>query len=154
MSLSGRYLIISIVQLFVLLPGCSAGRQSRVQRETIAETKVVRTDSLLLHDLFLVSRNKTIDIEHIVFDTSRPDTLCSDSCRKATLPSLYSVTRIAIDEQSKVEAKTSVKSGSVNESRSTGSDSLQKEHIANLSSGKWVFVLLVVLLLLMLIKLK
>ena len=154
MSLSGRYFIVPIVLLFVLLPGFSAGRQSRVQRETIAETKVVRTDSLLLHDLFLASRNRTIDIEHIVFDTSRPDTLCSDSCRKATLPSVYSVTRIAIDEQSKVEAKTSVKSGFVSESRSTGSDSLQKEHIANLSSGRWMFVLLLILFLYLLIKLK
>ncbi|MCD8268973.1 MAG: hypothetical protein LUD46_11345 [Parabacteroides sp.] len=144
MSLSGEYLIVSVVLFIVLLPGCSAGRQSSVQRETVTETLAMRTDSLLLHDLFQASGNKTIDIEHIVFQTVRSDTLCADSCRTATLPSIRSVTRIAIDEQGKIESKTSARSGSVSESRSTGFDSLQKEHIANFSLGRWMFVLLII----------
>lgn len=158
MNLSGRNQIIPVVLLIVLLitllPGCSAGRQSRIQRETVTETLATRTDSLLLHNLFQASGNRTVDIEHIVFDTGRLDTLCSDNCRTATLPSIRSVTRIAVDEQGKIESKTSARSGSVSESRSTGSDSLQKEHIANFSLGRWMFVLLLILFLYLLIKLK
>ena len=117
MSLSDKFLMFFIVLLFVLLPGCSAGRQSSIYREMTTETQVVRTDSLLLQDLFQASRNKTIDIEHIVFDTSRPDTLRPDSCRIATRAPVHSVTHITIDDQGKIETKTSVKSGSVSSSR-------------------------------------
>lgn len=154
MSLSDKFLMFFIVLLFVLLPGCSAGRQSSIYREMTTETQVVRTDSLLLQDLFQASRNKTIDIEHIVFDTSRPDTLRPDSCRIATRAPVHSVTHITIDDQGKIETKTSVKSGSVSDSHSVISGSLQKEHTVNLSSAKWVFVLLIILFLVMLIKLK
>ena len=154
MSLSDKFLMFFIVLLFVLLPGCSAGRQSSIYREMTTETQVVRTDSLLLQDLFQASRNKTIDIEHIVFDTSRPDTLRPDSCRIATRAPVHSVTHITIDDQGKIETKTSVKSGSVSSSRLAAADSLQKEHVVNLSSARWVFVFLVILLLLALVRLK
>lgn len=154
MSLSGRYLIVPVVLFIVLLPGCSTRRQSSIQRETVTETLAVHTDSLLLHNLFQASGNRTVDIEHIVFQTVRSDTLCADSCRTATLPSIRSVTRIAIDEQGKIESKTSARSGSVSESVSTTSYSLQKEHIANFSLGRWMFVLLLILFLYLLIKLK
>lgn len=154
MSLSDKFLMFFIVLLFVLLPGCSAGRQSSMRREMTTEAQAVRSDSLLLQDLFQASRNKTIDIEHIVFDTSRPDTLCPDSCCTATRAPVHSATHITIDDQGKIETKTSVKSGSVSDSHSVISGSLQKEHTVNLSSAKWVFVLLIILFLVMLIKLK
>lgn len=154
MSLSDKFLMFFIVLLLVLLPGCSAGRQGSMHREMTTEAQAVRSDSLLLQDLFQASRNKTIDIEHIVFDTSRPDTLRPDSCRIATRALVHSATHITIDDQGKIETKTSVKSGSVSSSRSVASDSLQKEHVVNLSSARWVFVFLIILFLVMLIKLK
>ncbi len=154
MSLSGRYLIVPVVLFIVLLPGCSTRRQSRIQRETVTETLAMRTDSLLLHNLFQASGNRTVDIEHIVFDTGRLDTFCFDSCRTTAFPPVGSITHIAIDEQGKIESKTSARSGSVSESRSTGSDSLQKEHIANFSLGRWMFVLLIIGLLLFWIRSK
>lgn len=150
MSLSDKFLMFFIVLLLVLLPGCSAGRQGSMHREMTTEAQAVRSDSLLLQDLFREAWNKTIDIEHIVFDTSRPDTLRPDSCCTATRAPVHSVTHITIDDQGKIETKTSVKSGSVSSSRSVASDSLQKEHVVNLSSARWVFVFLVILLMMVL----
>lgn len=147
-------MVCLIAWLMVLLPGCSAGRQGKLHRETVAETHTVRTDSLLLQDLFRASRNKTVDIEHIVFDTCRWGTLPPDSCPITTLPPIHSVTRIAINEQGEVEAKASVISGMESSSRSVASESLQKEQAMNLSSGKWGFVLLMILFLLVSVKLK
>lgn len=145
MSLSSRYQIVIIILLVVLLSGCSVGRQSKVHREMKTEMRIVHSDSLLLQDLFQASRNKMINVEHIVFDTGRLDTFRADSCITAWAP-IKSLTRIAINDSDRMEVKTSVKSGSVSEISSVGSESLQKEHVVKLSSIKWGVVVLVILL--------
>lgn len=132
MNISVRYLIVWIGIPVLLSPGCSAGRQSRLHRETASETQTVRTDSLVLCEMLQSSRKRTIDIEHIVFDTCRlstvnPDTSCITSC---TAPVLlpHSVTRITINERDQAEVNTSIRSDSKTSSHQLSSDSLQKEH--------------------------
>lgn len=147
MNISVRYLIVWIGIPVLLSPGCSAGRQSWLHRETSSETQTVRTDSLVLCEMLQSSRKRTIDIEHIVFDTCRlstvnPDTSCITSC---TAPVLlpHSVTRITINERDQAEVNTSIRSDSKTSSHQLSSDSLQKEHAASISPGKWLFMFLI-----------
>ena len=86
MDMWGRSLLVSVGLLVVLLPGCSAGRRSVQHREIREEVHSIHSDSMLLKNLYQASRNKVIDIEHIVFD----------SCR---LNGVQSVTHVAIKEQ-------------------------------------------------------
>ena len=86
MDMWGRSLLVSVGLLVVLLSSCSAGRRSVQHRETREEVHSIHSDSMLLKNLYQASRNKVIDIEHIVFD----------SCR---LNGVQSVTHVAIKEQ-------------------------------------------------------
>lgn len=121
----GRSLLVSVGLLVVLLPGCSAGRRSVQHREIREEVYSIHSDSMLLKNLYQASRNKVIDIEHIVFD----------SC---WLNGVQSVTRVAIKEQGKVEAESVVSSGSADESRSVDTESFQGNSVAKFSFPKWV----------------
>ena len=121
----GRSLLVSVGLLVVLLPGCSAGRRSVQHREIREEVHSVHNDSLLLKNLYQASRNKVIDIEHVVFDSCRSD-------------GVQSVTRVAIKEQGKVEAESVVSSGSADESRSVDTESFQGNSVAKFSFPKWV----------------
>ena len=71
MDMWGRSLLVSVGLLVVLLPGCSAGRRSVQHREIREEVYSIHSDSMLLKNLYQASRNKVIDIEHIVFDSCR-----------------------------------------------------------------------------------
>lgn len=160
MGSSDKFLTVAIVPIILLIvlslilsPGCSAGRQGGEHRETIAETNMVRTDSLLFQNLFRASRNKTIDLEHVVFDTCRFSTLSSDSGRTTALLPIHSITHIAINEQGEQEAKASIKSGLVSSDRLVSSESLQKSYAANFSHNKLFFSLLLILLLIFLVRL-
>ena len=102
MDMWGRSLLVSVGLLVVLLPGCSAGRRSVQHREIRKEVHSIHSDSMLLKNLYQASRNKVIDIEHIVFD----------SCR---LNGVQSVTHVAIKEQGEEVVESVVSSGSVDE---------------------------------------
>lgn len=147
MNISVRYLIAWMGISVLLSPGCSAGRQSRLHRETSSETQTVRMDSLVLREMLQSSRKRTIDIEHIVFDTCRssivnPDTSCIPSCTaSALLP--HTVTRITINERDQAEVSTSLRSDSKTSSHQLSSNSFQKEHAAGISPGKWLFMFLI-----------
>ena len=129
----GRSLLVSVGLLVVLLPGCSAGRRSVQHREIREEVHSVHNDSMLLRNLYQASRNKVIDIEHIVFDSCRSD-------------GVQSVTRVAIKEQGKVEAESVVSSGSADESRSVDTESFQGNSVTKFSFSKWGLVVGVMLL--------
>lgn len=129
----GRSLLVSVGLLVVLLPGCSAGRRSVQHREIREEVHSVHNDSMLLRNLYQASRNKVIDIEHIVFDSCRSD-------------GVQSVTRVAIKEQGKVEAKSVVSSGSADERRSVDTESFQGNSVTKFSFSKWGLVVGVMLL--------
>ena len=90
---------------------------------------------MLLKNLYQVSRNKVIDIEHIVFD----------SCR---LNGVQSVTHVAIKEQGEEVVESVVSSGSVDENCFAGSDSFQKGSIVEFSYPKRMLVIGVVVCLL------
>lgn len=133
MDMWGRSLLVSVGLLVVLLPGCSAGRRSVQHREIREEVHSVHNDSMLLRNLYQASRNKVIDIEHIVFDSCRSD-------------GVQSVTRVAIKEQGKVEAKSVVSSGSADERRSVDTESFQGDSVTKFSFSKWGLVVGVMLL--------
>ena len=133
MDMWGRSLLVSVGLLVVLLPGCSAGRRSVQHREIREEVHSVHNDSMLLRNLYQASRNKVIDIEHIVFDSCRSD-------------GVQSVTRVAIKEQGKVEAKSVVSSGSADERRSVDTESFQGNSVTKFSFSKWGLVVGVMLL--------
>lgn len=133
MDMWGRSLLVSVGLLVVLLPGCSAGRRSVQHREIREEVHSVHNDSMLLRNLYQASRNKVIDIEHIVFDSCRSD-------------GVQSVTRVAIKEQGKVEAESVVSSGSADESRSVDTESFQGNSVTKFSFSKWGLVVGVMLL--------
>ncbi|MCS2893670.1 hypothetical protein NXY11_05715 [Parabacteroides faecis] len=129
----GRSLLVSVGLLVVLLPGCSAGRRSVQHREIREEVHSVHNDSMLLRNLYQASRNKVIDIEHVVFDSCRSD-------------GVQSVTRVAIKEQGKVEAKSVVSSGSADERRSVDTESFQGNSVTKFSFSKWGLVWGIILL--------
>lgn len=129
----GRSLLVSVGLLVVLLPGCSAGRRSVQHREIREEVHSIHSDSMLLKNLYQASRNKVIDIEHVVFDSCRSD-------------GVQSVTRVAIKEQGKVEAESVVSSGSADESRSVDTESFQGNSVTKFSFSKWGLVVGVMLL--------
>ena len=91
------------------------------------------SDSMLLKNVYQASRNKVIDIEHIVFD----------SCR---LNGVQSVTHVAIKEQGEEVVESVVSSGSVDENCFTGSDSFQKGSTVEFSYPKRMLVIGAVLL--------
>lgn len=129
----GRSLLVSVGLLVVLLPGCSAGRRSVQHREIREEMHSIHSDSMLLKNLYQASRNKVIDIEHVVFDSCRSD-------------GVQSVTRVAIKEQGKVEAKSVVSSGSADERRSVDTESFQGNSVTKFSFSKWGLVWGIILL--------
>lgn len=133
MDMWGRSLLVSVGLLVVLLPGCSAGRRSVQHREIREEVHSVHNDSMLLRNLYQASRNKVIDIEHVVFDSCRSD-------------GVQSVTRVAIKEQGKVEAKSVVSSGSADERRSVDTESFQGNSVTKFSFSKWGLVWGIILL--------
>lgn len=129
----GRSLLVSVGLLVVLLPGCSAGRRSVQHREIREEVHSIHSDSMLLKNLYQASRNKVIGIEHVVFDSCRSD-------------GVQFVTRVAIKEQGKVEAKSVVSSGSADERRSVDTESFQGNSVTKFSFSKWGLVVGVMLL--------
>lgn len=129
----GRSLLVSVGLLVVLLPGCSAGRRSVQHREIREEVHSIHSDSMLLKNLYQASRNKVIGIEHVVFDSCRSD-------------GVQSVTRVAIKEQGKVEAKSVVSSGSADERRSVDTESFQGNSVTKFSFSKWGLVWGIILL--------
>ena len=131
MDMWRKSLLVSVVLLVVLLSGCSAGRRSLQHREIREEVHSIHSDSMLLKNLYQVSRNKMIDIEHIVFD----------SCR---LSGVQSVTHVAIKEQGEEVVESVVSSGSVDENCFAGSDSFQKGSIVEFSYPKRMLVIGVV----------
>lgn len=133
MDMWGRSLLVSVGLLVVLLPGCSAGRRSVQHREIRKEVHNIHSDSLLLRSLYQASRNKVIDIEHIVFD----------SC---WLNGVQSVTHVAIKEKGEEVVESVVSSGSVDENCFAGSDSFQKSSTVEFSHPKWILVIGVLLL--------
>lgn len=133
MDMWGRSLLVSVGLLVVLLPGCSAGRRSVQHREIREEVHSVHNDSMLLRNLYQASRNKVIDIEHVVFDSCRSD-------------GVQFVTRVAIKEQGKVEAKSVVSSGSADERRSVDTESFQGNSVTKFSFSKWGLVWGIILL--------
>ncbi|WP_288208129.1 hypothetical protein [uncultured Parabacteroides sp.] len=124
----GRSLLVSVGLLVVLLPGCSAGRRSVQHREIREEVHSVHNDSLLLKNLYQASRNKVIDIEHVVFDSCRSD-------------GVQSVTHVAIKEQGEEVVESVVSFGSVDENCFAGSDSFQKGSIVEFSYPKRMLVI-------------
>ena len=133
MDMWGRSLLVSVGLLVVLLPGCSAGRRSVQHREIREEVHSVHNDSLLLKNLYQASRNKVIDIEHVVFDSCRSD-------------GVQSVTHVAIKEQGEEVVESVVSFGSVDENCFAGSDSFQKGSIVEFSYPKRMLVIGAVLL--------
>lgn len=133
MDMWGRSLLVSVGLLVVLLSGCSAGRRSVQHREIREEVHSIHSDSMLLKNLYQASRNKVIDIEHIVFD----------SCR---LNGVQSVTHVAIKEQGEEMVESVVSSGSVDENCFAGSDSFQKGSTVEFSYPKRMLVIGAVLL--------
>lgn len=133
MDMWGRSLLVSVGLLVVLLPGCSAGRRSVQHREIREEVHSIHSDSMLLKNLYQASRNKVIGIEHVVFDSCRSD-------------GVQFVTRVAIKEQGKVEAKSVVSSGSADERRSVDTESFQGNSVTKFSFSKWGLVVGVMLL--------
>ena len=131
MDMWGRSLLVSVGLLVVLLPG--AGRRSVQHREIREEVHSIHSDSMLLKNLYQASRNKVIDIEHIVFD----------SCR---LNGVQSVTHVAIKEQGEEVVESVVSSGSVDENCFAGSDSFQKGSTVEFSYPKRMLVIGAVLL--------
>lgn len=129
----GRSLLVSVGLLVVLLPGCSTGRRSVQHREIREEVHSIHSDSMLLKNLYQASRNKVIGIEHVVFDSCRSD-------------GVQFVTRVAIKEQGKVEAKSVVSSGSADERRSVDTESFQGNSVTKFSFSKWGLVVGVMLL--------
>lgn len=115
--------------------GCSAVRRSVQHREIREEVHSIHSDSMLLRNLYQASRNKVINIEHIVFD----------SCR---LNGVQSVTHVAIKEQGEEVVESVVSSGSVDENCFAGSDSFQKGSIVEFSYPKRMLVIGVVVCLL------
>ena len=71
MDMWGRSLFVLVGLLVVLLPGCSVGRRSVQHREIREGVHSIHSDSMLLKNLYQASRNKVIDIQHIVFDSCR-----------------------------------------------------------------------------------
>ena len=71
MDMWRRSLLVSGGLVVVLLSGCSAGRRSVQHREIREEVHSIHSDSMLLKNLYQASRNKVINIEHIVFDSCR-----------------------------------------------------------------------------------
>ena len=132
MDMWGRSLFVSVGLLVVLLSGCSAGRRSVQHREIREEVHSIHSDSMLLKNLYQASRNKVIDIEHIVFD----------SCR---LNGVQSVTHVAIKEQGEKVVESVVSSGSVDGSCLVGSDSFRKGCIVWFSFPKWMLAIGLVL---------
>lgn len=124
-----RWLIVPVILLMVLSPGCSTGRYRGLQRRTIVETNLVHRDSTFLQNLFQISRNTAIDIEHTVFDTCH---------LVSAVPLVRSVTRIAVREQEEKEVESSAVAGSTSNVCSFGSDVLQEKQEINISSGKWI----------------
>lgn len=133
MDMWGRSLLVSVGLLVVLLPGCSAGRRSVQHREIREEVHSIHSDSMLLKNLYQASRNKVIGIEHVVFDSCRSD-------------GVQFVTRVAIKEQGKVEAKSVVSSGSADERRSVDTESFQGNSVTKFSFSKWGLVWGIILL--------
>lgn len=133
MDMWGRSLLVSVGLLVVLLSSCSAGRRSVQHRETREEVHSIHSDSMLLKNLYQASRNKVIDIEHIVFD----------SCR---LNGVQSVTHVAIKEQGEEVVESVVSSGSVDENCFGGSDFFQKGSTVEFSYLKRMLVIGAVLL--------
>ena len=133
MDMWGRSLLVSVGLLVVSLSSCSAGRRSVQHRETREEVHSIHSDSMLLKNLYQASRNKVIDIEHIVFD----------SCR---LNGVQSVTHVAIKEQGEKVVESVVSSGSVDENCFTGSDFFQKGSTVEFSYLKRMLVIGAVLL--------
>ena len=133
MDMWGRSLLVSVGLLVVLLPGCSAGRRSVQHREIREEVHSIHSDSMLLKNLYQASRNKVIGIEHVVFDSCRSD-------------GVQFVTRVAIKEQGKVEAKSVVSSGSADERRSVDTESFQGNSVTKFSFSKCGLVVGVMLL--------
>ena len=131
MDMWGRSLLVSVGLLVVLLPGCR--RRSVQHREIREEVHSIHSDSMLLKNLYQASRNKVIDIEHIVFD----------SCR---LNGVQSVTHVAIKEQGEEVVESVVSSGSVDENCFAGSDSFQKGSTVEFSYPKRMLVIGAVLL--------
>ena len=131
MDMWGRSLLVSVGLLVVLLSGCSAGRRSVQHREIREEVHSIHSDSMLLKNLYQASRNKVIDIEHIVFD----------SCR---LNGVQSVTHVAIKEQGEKVVESVV--SSVDENCFAGSDSFQKGSTVEFSYPKRMLVIGAVLL--------
>ena len=135
MDMWRRSLLVSVGLLVVSLSGCSAGRRSVQHREIRKEMHSIHSDSMLLKNLYQVSRNKVIGIEHVVFD----------SCR---LNGVQSVTHVAIKEQGEEVVESVVSSGSVDENCFAGSDSFQKGSIVEFSYPKRMLVIGVVVCLL------
>ena len=127
MDMWGRSLLVSVGLLVVLLSSCSAGRRSVQHREIREEVHSIHSDSML-KNLYQASRNKVIDIEHIVFD----------SCR---LNGVQSVTHVAIKEQGEEVVESVVSSGSVDENCFAGSDSFQKGSTVEFSYPKRMLVI-------------
>lgn len=135
MDMWRRSLLVSVVLSVVLLSGCSAGRRSVQHRVIREEVHSIHSDSMLLKNLYQASRNKVINIEHIVFD----------SCR---LNGVQSVTHVAIKEQGEDVVESVVSSGSVDGNCFAGSDSFQKGSIVEFSYPKRMLVIGVVVCLL------
>ena len=113
MDMWGRSLLVSVGLLVVLLPGCSAGRRSVQHREIREEVHSIHSDDMpLLKNLYQASRNKVIDIEHIVFD----------SCRL----NISAVSLLMYVGTGRKLVESVVSSGSVDESCFASSDSFQK----------------------------
>lgn len=123
-------LLLPFLQI-VMLSGCGAGRRSAQHQQEATDIRTVRQDSLLSAHLSRSLLSKTIDIEHIVYDTSHSASLS---------PPVHTVTRIAIHEEGKNDSKTVTRSASQTDSRSLSSSTLRKTSSGSFFYGRWIII--------------
>lgn len=123
------FLLLLPLLHIVMLSGCGAGRRSAQHQQEATDIRTIHQDSLLSAHLSRSLLSKTIDIEHIVYDT----------CLSGSLsPPIRTVTRIAIQEEGASDSKTLTHSASQTDSRHLSSSTLQKTSPGSFFYGRWI----------------
>lgn len=123
--------------LLLLLSGCRTRRQSRSYREVTTSALATRSDSLFLRQMKHLNRNRTVQLEHIVF--AAPDS-------SQVPPMIHSITRITAAEQAAQHTSTSVEAGTVSKTVAQQSETSEKEKKYSASLLIYLGILLLVFL--------
>lgn len=130
--------------LLSLLSGCSTGRQSHSYSEVATSSFTSRSDSLLLRQMEQLNRNRTVQLEHIVFTT--PDSSLAEPTIPAN-PIIQSITRITASEQAAQHTATSLDAGVASTNITHQEETTKLERKFSVSSGIYPWIVLFVFLL-------